>query len=126
MDETERKIVRRIEKYKEEIIRYAEDIEAHPEPGFQEVRTAEKTAEFLESLGMEIEKNIALTGVRAYWEPCKDNKAGYPNVAVIGEMDAIGCASHPKADPVTKAAHACGHHAPVSYTHLTLPTTPYV
>ncbi len=111
MDETERKIVRRIEKYKEEIIRYAEDIEAHPEPGFQEVRTAEKTAEFLESLGMEIEKNIALTGVRAYWEPCKENKAGSPNVAVIGEMDAIGCASHPKADPVTKAAHACGHHA---------------
>ena len=32
MDETERKIVRQIEKYKEEIIRYAEDIEAHPEP----------------------------------------------------------------------------------------------
>ena len=107
MDETEQKIVRRIEDHKKEIIGYAEDIEAHPEPGFQEIRTADKTVAFLERLGMRVERNIALTGIRASWGIRPD----CPNIAVIGEMDAIGCASHPKSDPVTKAAHACGHHA---------------
>ena len=30
---------------------------------------------------------------------------------MIGELDAIGCHSHPNANPVTGVAHACGHHA---------------
>ena len=101
------------------IIAFAEDIENHPEPGFQEFRTACKTAEFLRKTGYQVEEDIALTGVKASWEKRDTQKSGgagrknsvYPNVTVIGEMDAIGCQSHPKADPHTGVAHACGHHA---------------
>ena len=33
---------------------------------------------------------------------------------IIGELDAIGCKSHPMADPVNGTAHACGHHAQIA------------
>lgn len=107
MDETEMKIIRLIEEHKEEIITFAEDIEAHPEPGFQEVRTSGKTAEFLKKLGYQVQNEIALTGVRGDWR----SKEEGPNISIIGEMDAIGCKSHEKANPFTGVAHACGHHA---------------
>ncbi|MDY3018216.1 MAG: amidohydrolase [Blautia sp.] len=119
MDAIEKKIIAMIEAHREEIIAFAEDIENHPEPGFQEFRTACKTAEFLRKTGYQVEEDIALTGVKASWEKRDTQKSGdtgrknsgYPNVTVIGEMDAIGCQRHPKADPHIGVAHACGHHA---------------
>ena len=36
------------------------------------------------------------------------------NVCLIGEMDAVACPGHPYADPLSGAAHACGHHAQVA------------
>ena len=119
MNAIEKKIIAMIEAHREEIIAFAEDIENHPEPGFQEFRTACKTAEFLRKTGYQVEEDIALTGVKASWEKRDTQKSGdtgrknsgYPNVTVIGEMDAIGCQRHPKADPHIGVAHACGHHA---------------
>ena len=105
MDDIEKRIIQLIDDNRENIISFAEDIEAHPEPGYQEVRTAARTAEFLRELGYQVEEGLALTGVKGEWQ-----KEG-PNITVIGEMDAIGCHTHPKADPVTGVAHACGHHA---------------
>jgi amidohydrolase len=35
-------------------------------------------------------------------------------VCLIGEMDALHCVGHPDADPITGAAHACGHSAQVA------------
>ena len=126
MDETEQRIIDLIEEHRQEILDFARDIEAHPEPGFQEVRTAKKTAELLKKYGYDVREEIALTGVRGDWssEECAsdrmcgtgENAAGkgtgkYPNISVIGEMDAIGCRLHPKADTKNGTAHACGHHA---------------
>ena len=105
MDDIEKRIIQLIDDNRENIITFAEDIEDHPEPGYQEVRTAARTAEFLRELGYQVEEGLALTGVKGEWQ-----KEG-PNITVIGEMDAIGCHTHPKADPVTGVAHACGHHA---------------
>ena len=105
MDDTEKRIIQLIDDNRENIISFAEDIEDHPEPGYQEVRTAARTAEFLRELGYQVTEGLALTGVKGEWQ-----KEG-PNITVIGEMDAIGCHTHPKADPVTGVAHACGHHA---------------
>ena len=65
MDVIEKKIIAMIEAHREEIIAFAEDIENHPEPGFQEFRTARKTAEFLKKTGYRVDENIALTGVKA-------------------------------------------------------------
>lgn len=106
MDLTEKKILEIIDKNREKILKFAEDLERHPEPGFEEVTTSEKTAEILEGLGCEMKKNLAGTGVCGTVK-CKEG----PRITVIGEMDAIGCRSHPLADKNTGVAHACGHHA---------------
>ena len=106
IDETGQRILNLIEQHKDQIIAFAEDIAAYPEPGFEETRTAQKTAKFLKSLGYDVTEHLALTGVRGY----RHIKKG-PTLTVIGEMDAIGCHTHPAADPVTGVAHACGHHA---------------
>lgn len=106
MDETEQKILRLIDKNRHRIIAFAEDIAAHPEPGFEENRTAEKTEALLRELGYKVHTGLALTGIRGDW-----GGENGPNVSVIGELDAIGCRTHPMADPATGVAHACGHHA---------------
>lgn len=106
MDSIEKKILELIDSRKEEIISFARDIESHPEPGFYEERTAVKTAAFFRALGYQTETGLARTGVRADWM-----EQNGPNITVIGEMDAIGCQAHPKADKSNHTAHACGHHA---------------
>ena len=106
LDKIEEKILQRIDADREQIISFAEDIAAHPEPGFEEIRTSQKAAQFLKNLGYEETEHLVRTGVRG------DKKiTDGPNLTVIGELDAIGCKSHPMADSVTGVAHACGHHA---------------
>ena len=106
LDKIEEKILQRIDADREQIISFAEDIAAHPEPGFEEIRTSQKAAQFLKNLGYEVTEHLVRTGVRG------DKKiTDGPNLTVIGELDAIGCKSHPMADSVTGVAHACGHHA---------------
>lgn len=106
IDETGQRILRLIDVHKDQIIAFAEDIAAHPEPGYEEFRTVGKTAEVLKNLGYKVTEHLARTGVKG----TKSIKEG-PSLTVIGELDAIGCHSHPNANPVTGVAHACGHHA---------------
>lgn len=106
IDETGQYILNLINGNREKIIAFAEDIATHPEPGYEEVRTSQKTAELLKNLGYEVIEQLARTGVKGQ----KYIKEG-PVLTVIGELDAIGCHTHPKADPHTGVAHACGHHA---------------
>ena len=106
IDETGQRILRLIDVHKDQIIAFAEDIAAHPEPGYEEFCTAGKTAEVLKNLGYKVIEHLARTGVKG----TKSIKEG-PSLTVIGELDAIGCHSHPNANPVTGVAHACGHHA---------------
>ena len=106
IDETGQRILRLIDVHKDQIIAFAEDIAVHPEPGYEEFRTAGKTAEVLKNLGYKVTEHLARTGVKG----TKSLKEG-PSLTVIGELDAIGCHSHPNANPVTGVAHACGHHA---------------
>ena len=106
IDETGQRILRLIDVHKDQIIAFAEDIAAHPEPGYEEFCTAGKTAEVLKNLGYKVTEHLARTGVKG----TKSIKEG-PSLTVIGELDAIGCHSHPNANPVTGVAHVCGHHA---------------
>lgn len=106
IDETGQRILRLIDVHKDQIIAFAEDIAAHPEPRYEEFCTAGKTAEVLKNLGYKVTEHLARTGVKG----TKSIKEG-PSLTVIGELDAIGCHSHPNANPVTGVAHACGHHA---------------
>ena len=81
MDETEQRIIDLIEEHRQEILYFARDIEGHPEPGFQEVRTAKKTAELLKKYGYEVQEGIALTGVRG---DCNMQDVGMDRLSVEG------------------------------------------
>ena len=109
MNYIEEKIIQTIDEHRDEIIAFAKDIQSHPEPGFYEERTAAHVAAFLRGLGLRVHGGLARTGVRAEWM-----EQDGPNVTIIGELDAIGCKSHPMADPVNGTAHACGHHAQIA------------
>ena len=89
----------------------ANRIYAEPELGFKEVKTAAKVKSFMEEeFGIAPQTGLAINGVKGR---LKGGKPG-PTVAVLGELDAIGCPESPDADPNTGAAHKCGHNLQVA------------
>ena len=58
------------------------------------------------SLGLRMEKEIAITGVKAYMDTGRPG----PCLALLGEMDGLPLPAHKHANPRTQASHACGHH----------------
>ncbi|MBM3945125.1 MAG: amidohydrolase [SAR202 cluster bacterium] len=99
-----------IDRHADALIGVARDILAHPEPGFREVRTAKLTADWLRRLGLAPREGIGITGVKAVAKGGGDG----PTVAVMGELDSMIVLGHTHADPVTNAAHACGHHVQIA------------
>ncbi|MEG1641940.1 MAG: amidohydrolase [Synergistaceae bacterium] len=94
-----------VDSLREEIEAYSDDIAQNAELGFFETRTSGILAGELEKLGLNVTKNIALTGIRA---DISSGKEG-PKIGVIGELDGIICRNHPYANPDTGATHTCGH-----------------
>ena len=93
-----------------EIEALANSIADEPELGFKEVKTSAKVVEFFRALGSEPQTGFAINGVKARAKGCKPG----PTAAVIGELDAVGCPDSCKADPMTGAAHACGHNLQIA------------
>jgi len=99
-----------IEENRERIIGVGEAIMDDPELGFKEHRTAEKVQEVFSDLGLEFDSGLGLTGVKAV---IRGGQPG-PTVALMGELDALQVPGHPRANPDTQAAHACGHNAQIA------------
>lgn len=97
---------RAIDNYAEVLEAFVKDIGQNAELGFFETRTAGRVAQFLRDLNLPVTEGIALTGVEAMLD---SGHAG-PKVAVMGELDSVVCFDAPEANPVTGAAHQCGHH----------------
>src|ERR1051325_11801516 len=110
-DEVKRQVWTAIDQRAETVIGRGERIRTHPELGFKETRTAALVEETLAGLGLRPQTGLAMTGVKAV---AAGAKGGGPSFAVIGELDALGVAGHPEADPATGAAHACGHNAQIA------------
>lgn len=108
MDKIEQKIISLIDSHADELNALAKDIYEHPEQGYHEYRTAKLVADFLSGLGLTPQTGLAITGVKA----AVGNGTG-PNIALIGELDAVSCPSHPHASK-TGYAHACGHYAQIT------------
>ena len=110
MNDLLKRVVDSIEKRKAEILDSADFLLKNPECGYKEFKAAEFVEKEFEKLGLQVKSNLAITGVRA------DTDSGRPGpkIAIMGELDALPVPSHPFADPVTGAAHACGHHAQVA------------
>lgn len=97
------------DKDRESILALGREIYKHPETGYRETATTKRLADALECLGLEVERNIAVTGCRAHTE-----KTDRPKIAVMGELDSVICDDHPDCVPKTGAVHACGHNIQVS------------
>jgi len=99
------------EKLKNKLIAWRRDIHAHPELGFEEIRTAAMVAENLQRMGWKVRTRVGKTGVVAEISKHSDRKS---IVALRADMDAL---------PITEAndvpykscnpgkMHACGHDA---------------
>ncbi len=104
------KLCAAIDARRDEIIAIGTKIFEKPELGYKEAFAADVVKQTFADLGLEYRSEIALTGVRAEMKG-RDSKV---KVAVLGELDAVVCPEHPHADPLTGAAHSCGHNAQVA------------
>jgi amidohydrolase len=109
-DQLKAEVCAEIDRRAADIVAVSEHIMRHPEPGYREVETARHVAAQLRGMGLAPREGLALTGVKARLR----GRAAGPTVAVLGELDSLIVSAHPYADPVTHAAHACGHNAQVA------------
>jgi len=109
-------IARQAKDVNESVVHWRRDIHEHPELGNREVRTAKLVADHLESLGLEVRRKVAYTGVVAV---LRGGKPG-PVVALRADMDALPVTEQvdlPFASKVRATyngqevgvMHACGH-----------------
>ena len=101
------KALAEIDRRADEIIQYATAIWKYPELGYKEFKTAELTEQKYEEMGWRYEKEIAITGSKAY---LKDD-GSKPSIGIVGELDALHIPVHPEAHPASGNVHACGHHS---------------
>lgn len=105
-EKLKQKVASAIDDNREHFIEIGERIFNNPELGYKERETSELIVKELETLGLQVEKGLALTGCKA---KAKGKENG-PTIGIMGELDAIISWEHPKAHLETGAAHACGHH----------------
>jgi amidohydrolase len=105
-----------ISQIEQKVIDWRRDFHQHPELGNQEFRTSKIIAAHLESLGIEVQTNVAMTGVIGL---LRGGKPG-PTVGLRADMDALPVTertnvpfkSTTKVDyngTETGVMHACGH-----------------
>ena len=97
-------------KLQNQLVEWRRDFHQHPELGFEEERTSQIVADYLESLGLEVER-IAKTGVVGL---LKGESPG-PTVGLRADMDALPIHDQkedvPYRSTVDGKMHACGHDA---------------
>lgn len=99
-----------IEKRLDDIRAIGMSIAEEPELGYKEVKTSAKVQEAFDRLGIAYETGFGVTGVKARLAGAGHRRT----VALLGELDAIVCREHPMGDPVTGAAHCCGHNVQIA------------
>lgn len=104
------KVCKAIAAHRADIEAIANAIFAEPELGFKEVKTAKKVQDALAKLGLEFTTEHGLTGVKARMK----GRTSKRTIAMLAELDAIVCRNHKNADPVTGAAHCCGHNIQIA------------
>ena len=90
------------------IAAFRRDIHAHPELAFHETRTADKVAEYLESIGLKVHRGMAKTGVVASLT-CGTSRR---SIGLRADMDALPLTelnTFPHHSKIPGKMHACGH-----------------
>ncbi len=100
--------IERIRQYQDELTAWRRDFHAHPETGFEEVRTSALVAERLASWGIEVHRGIGRTGLVGVLRAGNGDRA----VGLRADMDALDM---PEANgfahrsTVPGKMHGCGH-----------------
>ncbi|OIJ64944.1 amidohydrolase [Streptomyces mangrovisoli] len=110
VDDIKARVCEAIDRAADRITALSDDILRHPETGYKETRTSGVVVEQMKQLGLDPQTGLARTGVKGRLR----GRSQGPTVAVVGELDSLIIPDHPFADPVTGAAHACGHNAQIA------------
>ncbi len=99
-----------IQKFHQELVALRQDLHAHPELGFQELRTSGIVAGALEALGIEVHRGIGKTGVVGVIRGQRHDSG--LSVGLRADMDALPIKEEGNAaycSTVPGLMHACGH-----------------
>ncbi|MGC0983586.1 M20 aminoacylase family protein [Pantoea agglomerans] len=92
----------------EHLVALRHDLHAHPELGFQEQRTSDIVANFLQQLGIEVHRGIGKTGVVGILKKGSSERM----IGLRADMDALPMQDQSGTDWQSRAeqvSHACGH-----------------
>ncbi|WP_232628829.1 M20 aminoacylase family protein [Methylobacterium sp. Leaf118] len=98
----------RIRAYADELTAIRRDLHAHPEIGFEEVRTSGIVAGHLETFGIEVHRGFGKTGVVGVLQ----GRPGQRRIGLRADMDALPITEEtnlPYRSTVPGTMHACGH-----------------
>ena len=98
-------IHRAVEKHRRLILDALDHIWHHPETGYREWNTMRYLAQRYEQLGYRLTYAGDIPG---FYTVVDTGRPG-PEILILGELDSLINTGHPDADPVTGAAHCCGH-----------------
>jgi amidohydrolase len=99
----------RIEGFADELTAIRRDLHAHPEIGFEEVRTSGIVAEKLKSWGIEVHRGLGTTGVVGV---LKGNGSGSKTIGLRADMDALPMEENTNLawrSTIPGRFHGCGH-----------------
>ncbi|WP_010247859.1 M20 aminoacylase family protein [Pantoea agglomerans] len=92
----------------EHLVTLRRDLHAHPELGFQEQRTSDIVANFLQQLGIEVHRGIGKTGVVGILKKGSSERM----IGLRADMDALPMQDQSGTDwqsRLEQVSHACGH-----------------
>lgn len=113
----------RIEGFADELTAIRRDLHAHPEIGFEEVRTSGIVAEKLASWGVEVHRGLGTTGVVGV---LKGNGSGTKRIGLRADMDALPMEENTNLkwrSTIPGRFHGCGHDG---HTTMLLGTARYL
>jgi amidohydrolase len=101
-------VIDKIKTFESDLIAWRHDLHAHPEVGFEEVRTSEFVARSLESWGYEVHRNVGKTGVVGRLKVGTSNRS----IGLRADMDALPMDENTQLSyrsTIPGRMHACGH-----------------
>jgi len=102
------KLFNKLEQLKPELVELRRDFHMYPELSNEEERTPKVVADYLESLGLEVKRNVGGNGVVGYLKGAKPGKT----IALRADFDALPIQDEKEVEYKSKidgVSHACGH-----------------
>lgn len=109
MTDARHPILAEVEPFRDELAAIRRDIHAHPETGFEEVRTAALVAERLRGWGLDVTEGVGGTGVVG---TLRGRRPGNRALALRADMDALHITERTGLSYASRTPgkmHACGH-----------------